>query len=413
MKRASFNKGIVAVVLALLLGLGSLVSISVAAPDPNATPSANSEKELAKVGKVDPGNFDTTAEAAVLMDAVSGKIFINKNMDKELPPASVTKIMTLLVAMDALDEGKVKLTDRVAASENAWKMGGSQIYLEPGEELSMQEMLISIAVGSANDACVAVAEHIAGTHEEFVELMNKRAQKLGLKHTHFSNAYGLPAEKHYTSAHDMAVILKEALKYPEFRKLTSIKEYDLRGGEFKLWNTNKLLWWYRGADSGKTGWTNEAKYCLASTVDRDGLRLIAVVLGTPEPRSHFRESMKLYNYGFAKYKAVRFAEAEQQVQTLPVGKGVVDHVDVITASRAAVTVPKGEEKGVSKRVILPSALDAPLAAGEKVGELVLLNDGTEISRVPLVAKNSVEKASFALQVYRTFENMFTLEKAQP
>lgn len=408
MKRAIFNKRAVALVLALLLGLMPMGSV-VAAPEQTIKPDSTT----AQSKKMDAASFETTAEAAVLMDAVSGKILLNKNMDKELPPASVTKIMTLLVTLDALEEGKVKLTDRVAASENAWKMGGSQIYLEPGEELSLEEMLISIAVGSANDACVAVAEHIAGTHEEFVELMNQRAKKLGLKHTHFANAYGLPAEGHYTSAHDMAQILRTALKYPEFRKLTSTKEYDLRSGDFKLWNTNKLLWWYRGTDGGKTGWTNEAKYCLASTVDRDGLRLIAVVLGTPEPRSHFRESMKIYNYGFAKYKAVKFAEAEERVQTLPVGKGVVERTDIITASRAAVTVLKGEEKDVSKKVILPESVDAPLTAGDQVGEMVLLNKGEEIGRIPLVVKKNVEKASFTLQVYRTFQNMFTMEKAQP
>lgn len=410
MKKVSCSKRVLVMVLAFLLGLMPLTQVA-------AAPEQNDAKAKVGAEQTDPkqppnqGGFATTAEAAVLMDAVSGKVLIEKNKEKQLPPASVTKIMTLLVALDALDAGKVRLTDRVTTSENAWKMGGSQIYLEPGEELSMQEMLLAIAVGSANDACVAVAEHIAGTHEEFVELMNQRAKEMGLKHTHFANAYGLPAEGHYTSAYDMARILKEALQYPDFRKLTSTKEYDLRGGDFKLWNTNKLLWWYRGTDGGKTGWTNEAKYCLASTVDRDGLRFIAVVLGTAEPRSHFRESMKLYNYGYAKYKAVKFAEANDKVQTLPVDKGITNKVDVITASRAALVVLKGEEKGVSKKVVVSGAVTAPIKAGDQLGEMVLLKKGEEICRIPLVAKTDVERASFALQVYRTFQNMFTMEGA--
>lgn len=411
MKRVSCSKRVLVMVLAFLLGLMPLTQVAAAPAQQDVKPKIGGKQSESQQVPGQSG-FDTTAEAAVLMDAVSGKVLIDKNMDKELPPASVTKIMTLLITMDALKAGKVKLTDRVAASENAWKMGGSQIYLEPGEELSMEEMLIAIAVGSANDACVAVAEHVAGSHEEFVELMNQRAKKLGLKHTHFVNSYGLPAQGHYTSAHDMARILQEALQYPEFKKLTSTKEYDLRGGDFKLWNTNKLLWWYRGTDGGKTGWTNEAKYCLASTVDRDGLRFIAVVLGTAEPRSHFRESMKLYNYGYAKYKAVKFAEANDKVQTLSVGKGIVNKVDVVTASRAALTVPKGEEKEVSKKVILPETVTAPIAVGDQLGEMVLLKQGEEVCRVSLVAKKAVEESSFALQVYRTFQTMFTME-AQP
>ena len=255
----------------------------------------------------------TEATSAILMDAASGQILYEKEAHKELPPASVTKIMTLLVAADAVASGKVKLTDIVTASENASKLGGSQIYLKPGETFTLEQMLIAIAVGSANDACVAVAEHINGTHEAFVEEMNNKALALGLKNTHFVNAYGLPAEGHYTSAYDLAVISKEALNYPLVRKLSSMKEYDLRDGKFKLWNSNKLLWWYPGADGFKTGWTNEAKYCLASTVERNGLRLICVVMGVPQVGGHFAESMKIYNYGFAKYEFKLFAPVAQSL----------------------------------------------------------------------------------------------------
>ena len=203
--------------------------------------------------------------------------------------------MTLLIAAEAIESGKCNLSDIVTASEKASSLGGSQIYLEPGEQFTLKEMLISIAVGSANDSCVAVAEHIYGSHEEFVDVMNQKAKALGMKNTNFVNSYGLPAEGHYTSVYDVAILGREALKHPIITELTSIKEYDLRNGEFKLWNTNKLLWWYEGTDGFKTGWTQEAKYCLASTVERNGLRLICVVMGVPEVRGHFQESMKIYN----------------------------------------------------------------------------------------------------------------------
>jgi D-alanyl-D-alanine carboxypeptidase (penicillin-binding protein 5/6) len=219
---------------------------------------------------------EVSAESYVLMDADSGKILLAKNEDKRLPPASMTKIMTLILALEDLQEGKVGLKDKVIASENAWKMGGSQVYLEPGEEMTFEDMLIAIAVGSANDACVAVAEHLEGTHQNFVQRMNEKAKSMGLKNTNFINAYGLTAEGHYSSALDMAIMARYALEVPKMLEYTSIKEYNLRQGEFKLFNTNKLLWWFEGTDGFKTGWTDEAKYCLTSTVKRDDLRLIAV-----------------------------------------------------------------------------------------------------------------------------------------
>ncbi|MDA8234055.1 MAG: D-alanyl-D-alanine carboxypeptidase [Clostridia bacterium] len=365
------------------------------------------EKNQVKTGGL---GLETSAESAVLMDAASGKILYDKNMNKSLPPASVTKIMTLLMALEAIDQGKVKLTDKVETSENAWKMGGSQIYLEPGEQMSMKDMLLAIAVGSANDASVAVAEHIGGSHEEFVAMMNDKVKKLGLKNTRFVNANGLTAEGHVTSAYDMAVILKEAMKYPLFLELTSIKHHELRGGEFKLDNRNKLLWWYRGTLTGKTGWTNDAKYCLASAVERDGLRLITVVLGVPEIRGHYKESMRVYNWGFAKYRGVTFANAGDKVRILPVGKGLVDKVEVIAGDRAAVTVLKGEDKKVAHRIELPEMVQAPVKKGQKIGEMILTIEGKEVGRVALVAKHPVEKASVFTQIYRTFEEVFNFGK---
>ncbi|WP_206812792.1 D-alanyl-D-alanine carboxypeptidase family protein [Paradesulfitobacterium ferrireducens] len=349
--------------------------------------------------------IETEATSAILMDAATGKILYEKDPHKELPPASVTKLMTLLVAADAIESGRVKLTDKVTASEKACSLGGSQIYLEPGETFSLEEMLIAIAVGSANDACVAAAEHISGTHEAYVEEMNKKAQELGLQHTHFVNSYGLPADGHYTSAYDLAVMGREALKYPLIRKLTSMKEYDLRGGQFKLWNTNKLLWWYQGADGFKTGWTNEAKYCLASTVERDGLRLIAVVMGVPQPRGHFAESMKIYNYGFAKYTFKEFAPAKSKQGTVLVRKGNGAVINAVTEKPLGVTVEKGKDKKFWVETKLNPEITAPVQQGQKVGEILLYLDDQVQASVNLVAETAVPRAGLYQQLTQTLKSV--------
>ncbi|MCO1599998.1 D-alanyl-D-alanine carboxypeptidase family protein [Desulfosporosinus nitroreducens] len=350
--------------------------------------------------------IETEAASAILMDAASGRILYEKEAQKELPPASVTKIMTLLVAAEAVASEKVKLTDIVTASENACKLGGSQIYLEPGETFTLEQMLIAIAVGSANDGCVAVAEHINGTHEAFVEEMNRKAQELGLKNTHFANAYGLPAEGHYTSAYDLAMISKEALNYPLIRKLTSMKEYDLREGKFKLWNTNKLLWWYPGADGLKTGWTNEAKYCLASTVERNGLRLICVVMGVPQVRGHFAESMKIYNYGFAKYEFKQFAPAEEKQGVVKVSKGVENEIIAITEKSLGATVEKGKDKNFWVETKLNPEISAPIEKGQKLGEVLLYQNDQLQASVNLIADHPVAKAGLIDQLGRTMKGVF-------
>ena len=350
--------------------------------------------------------IETEATSAILMDAASGQILYEKEAHKELPPASVTKIMTLLVAADAVASGKVKLTDIVTASENASKLGGSQIYLKPGETFTLEQMLIAIAVGSANDGCVAVAEHISGTHEAFVEEMNNKALALGLKNTHFVNAYGLPAEGHYTSAYDLAVISREALKYPLVRKLTSMKEYELRDGKFKLWNTNKLLWWYPGTDGFKTGWTNEAKYCLASTVERNGLRLICVVMGVPQVRGQFAESMKIYNYGFAKYEFKLFAPVAQKLGVVKVQKGIEDEVIAYTEKPLGATVEKGKDKNLWVETKLNPNISAPIQKGQKLGEVLLYRNDQLQASVNLIADHPIARAGLAEQVTRTLKGVF-------
>jgi D-alanyl-D-alanine carboxypeptidase (penicillin-binding protein 5/6) len=369
-----------------------------------AVQEAAKEKTPAK-GAV-PAGLETTAEAAVLLEPVTGKIVYEKEKDKRLPMASVTKLMTLLLATEAVEKGEFKLTDNVVVSENAWEMGGSQIYLEIGEEMSLSDMLTAIGLQSANDACVAVAEHIAGSEEAFVDAMNDKAQSLGLVNTNFINCHGLTADNHYTSASDLAQILKEGLKNPLFRKITAMKEYDLRGGAFKLWNTNKLLWWYDGADAGKTGWTEAANYCLASSAERNGLRFICVVLGTVQPKSHFNESMKIFDYGFARYKSVNFAEQGAGVGQVRVSKGQSDGVEALTSEKVSVMVPKGEEKGFESSVELPKSINAPVQKGQEVGSYVITKNGQEVLRVKLVAGDNIPKASLLQQMRRIMDSVY-------
>ncbi|MEW5952898.1 MAG: D-alanyl-D-alanine carboxypeptidase family protein [Bacillota bacterium] len=391
-------------IITLLLTVLLLLSLA-----PGGAPAALPGENGVQTATADTGGPETTGKSAVIMDALSGKLLYAKEPDQRLPMASVTKLMTLLLAVEAVEQGKVSLTDRVVTSENAWSMGGSQIYLEPGEEMSMEEMLIAVAVGSANDASVAVGEHITGTEEAFVDMMNQRAAELGCKNTNFVNPTGLPAENHYTSAKDMAIILKKCLDYPLFMSISSIYEYDLRGGDFKLWNTNKLLKWYKGVDAGKTGWTNEASYCLASSGERDGMRLIVVVLGTTEPRSHFRESIKLYNYGFARFTAVKLAKEGEAVKTVKVFKGVAEQVDAVTTAPVAVVVPKGEDKDYTGAVAVPDEITAPVTKGQVLGDYLVTRDGKEMLKVPVVASAGVEKASIFQQMYRVMHKLYTFE----
>ncbi|HWP95872.1 MAG TPA: D-alanyl-D-alanine carboxypeptidase family protein [Syntrophomonadaceae bacterium] len=352
--------------------------------------------------------LDLKAESYVLMDADSGKLLIAKNENKRLPPASMTKLMTLILAAEDLEKGKAQLKDKVNTSENAWKMGGSQVYLEPGEQMSLEDMLIAIAVGSANDSCVAVAEYLEGSHQSFVQRMNQKASELGLKDTHFVNAYGLPAEGHYTSAYDMAVMGRYALSFPKILEYTSIKEYNLRQGKFKLYNTNKLLWWYQGADGFKTGWTDEAKHCLVATAKRDGLRLISVIMGTPEANGHLRESMQLLNYGFARYSFQNFFDQGNVCGVVQIGKGVEDSVEVVAEENVGCIIPKGDEKKVSYEKQVVPYVNAPVQEGQILGAIKIYRQGELDKTVNLVAARGVSRSSLWREIMKLFGETYLL-----
>ncbi len=354
------------------------------------------------------GIENVKAESYVLMDADSGTVLAGQNENKQLPPASMTKLMTLILGVEALEDGRVQLKDKVITSENAWKMGGSQIYLEPGETMTYEEMLIAIAAGSANDACVAVAEHLEGTHQGFVDKMNEKARSLGLKDTNFVNSYGLPAEGHYSSAYDMAIIAKHALLHPRLLEYTSIKEYNLRQGEFKLYNTNKLLWWYQGTDGFKTGWTNEAKYCLTSTVKRDGLRLITVVMASPEVRGHFQDSMQLYNYGFAKYAYKSFFTRDSVCGMVQVGKGMEDSVEAVPVEDVGIIFSKGDKAELTSNKQLLTYISAPVKKGQKLGEIQVFKDGNLQKTVDIVSAKDVGRSGVFREIKKMFAETFVL-----
>lgn len=369
--------------------------------------SSWNQASAASKGKAVATQLMTTAESAVLMDS-NGIVLYEKNSHKPLPPASVTKSMTLLLAVEAVEQGKVQLTDEIYASENAWKQGGSQIWLEPGEKMSIHDMLVAIAVVSANDAAVAMMEHLYGNEQDAVAAMNERAAELGLKDTHFSNVNGLPVANHYMSAYDTALIVKEAVKHPLYLELCGIKEYWLRSGKNWLVNTNKLLWWYEGADGLKTGWTEEAKYCFAGTAKRDGLRLISVVFAAPEPRAHLRESMKLLDYGFANYSALSVVEQGAVVDRVRVAKGEEHDVQLVAASDLNLLLVKGQNRSVQKKIVTEPSIVAPIQQGQKYGELLVLRDGKEIDKVDLVAEKSVAKAGFVKIFQEMMADFFAL-----
>ncbi|NLG87460.1 MAG: D-alanyl-D-alanine carboxypeptidase [Firmicutes bacterium] len=344
--------------------------------------------------------LDTSAESAVLMDAASKTILYEKNAHEKREPASVTKIMTMLLALEAVEQGRLKLEEEVIISENAHRevdSDGSVVFLEMGERRTVEELLIGIAVGSGNDACVALAEHMSGSEANFVQLMNKRAKELGMNNTNFVNVHGMPDPNHYTSAYDIALMCFEAVRHPQLLEYTSIYEYKYRDDPpLVLWNTNKLLAWYKDVVDGlKTGWTEKAGYCLAATGKKDGFRLISVVLGCPVPRSHFQEAIKLLNYGFANYTSLTVADKGEIKATLPVLRGVKQEVSLLCARNLAVTIPKGEESAVSWELELSSnQLEAPVAAGTVLGRIVAKKDGQPVGITELVAAEDIGRLSF-------------------
>lgn len=348
-----------------------------------------------------------TSKSALLMEEDTGTILYEQNSHEALPPASVTKVMTLLLIYEGERDGKFEWTDTVQVSEHAASMGGSQVFLEEGETQTAADMTKSIAIASANDAAVAMAEFLAGSEEAFVQKMNERAKELGMEDTNFVNACGLDTEGHVSSAYDIALMSRELMEnFPEIKEYTttwqdSIIHKTRRGEEtFGLTNTNKLIQWYDGATGLKTGSTGNALYCLSGTAERDGMGLIAVVMAAPDYKVRFREVMQLLDYGFANYAIEKGREKGYAMGEVPVEKGMTDTVEAVVAEEISVLVPKGKEAQWETRTELLPAVSAPVEAGTKVGELVYLRDGEEVGRVELTAGEDVAKANMDTMLRR-------------
>lgn len=353
------------------------------------------------------------AKASILMEASTGKVLSEHNADSPLPPASVTKVMTLLLIYDAVHNGKIKWTDNVTVSQHAASMGGSQIFLEPNEVQTAETLTKSIAIASANDAAVAMAEYIGGSEDAFVEQMNKKAKSLGMKTAHFENACGLDTDNHLLSARDIAVMSRELItKYPEITKYTTtwqdtITHTTKKGStEFGLTNTNKLLKWYSNATGLKTGSTGKALYCLSATAKKDNMELIAVIMAAPDPKLRFREAIQLLDYGFANYGLIQGKSVGEEVTDVKIHKGKSESVKAIVERKFTTLSAKGTKTQLtSKAQVIPS-VQAPVAKGTKLGELVYYIGNKEVGKVNLVAKEAINKADLGTMFKRLTELWF-------
>ena len=317
-----------------------------------------------------------------------------KNSHERLPMASVTKIMTMLLAMEAIDNGRFSLDDMVTGSAYAKSMGGSTIFLDEGEQLSVRDILKGIAVASGNDAAAAMGEHIAGSPEAFVEMMNQRAAELGMNDTHFVNCNGLDADNHYSSAYDIALMSRELMKHEDIFQFTGIWMDTLRNGQFTLSNTNKLIRFYQGATGLKTGSTDKAKFCISATAKRDNMHLIAVIMASPTSKERNADASTLLNFGFANYAIADIAKKGEPAGELHIDKSSRDPVNVVYGDDMSMLYTKSERPETNKNIIWESNIKAPKAKGEKAGEMIITFDGAEIGRCDLVFENDVPALTF-------------------
>lgn len=354
------------------------------------------------------GNTDLglNAKSAILMEESTGNILYESNPDERLPIASVTKVMTMLLIMEAVDSGKISLDDMVTVSGNAMSYGGSTMFLETGEQLTVNDMLKGIAVASANDGCVAMAEHLAGSESAFVDMMNEKAKKLGMENTHFMNTNGLDEDDHYSSARDVAIMSRELMKHETIFNYTSIWMDTLRGGKFQLANTNKLIRFYDGANGLKTGSTSKALCCLSAAAKRNDMQLIAVVLGAPTSAERFASAKSLLDYGFANYAVNTQITAGDEVQKIAVEKGVDKEVDVVAGDSCSTLVKKGQEDNITKEIKIDETITAPIEAGQKIGTMTISRDGEVIADIDLNASSAVEKKGIGLIIKDFFATIF-------
>ncbi|NMB08034.1 MAG: D-alanyl-D-alanine carboxypeptidase [Tissierellia bacterium] len=344
-------------------------------------------------------SLDIKAESAILIDYHTGEILYEKNANAKLAPASISKIMTLLIGMEALESGKIKLTDNVRISKHAASMGGSQLWLEEGESQTVEALFKAIVLRSANDASVALAEHIAGSEEIFVNMMNEKAKALGMNNSNFTNASGLPHENNYVSAKDVSKMSQELLKHKKIHDWLTIYMDEMTVGKKKdkiagLVNTNRLIKEYEGTTGIKTGSTQEAGFCLSASAKRGNLHLIGVIMGAKNSRIRFDESMRLLDYGFANYDSIPIGRKGDIFGKVPIHKGDIEYLEVVLERDAYILIPKEKGQDINKEIVLPEFIESPIAEGEKIGELIIKIHDKEIDRINLVSKNHIGKAKF-------------------
>ena len=346
------------------------------------------------------------APAALLMEKGSGTVLHETNAHDRRPPASVTKVMTMLLIMEALSSGQITPDTVVTASATAAGMGGSQVYLAQGEQMTVHDLLRSIAVASANDACVAMAEHLCGSEESFVAQMNTRAAQLGMTNTHFANCTGLPADDHYSTAHDIALMSRQLiLNHPEIRTYTTIWMDSIRDGAFGLSNTNRLIRFYPGATGLKTGFTDSALYCLSGTAERDGMELIAVVLGAASSDARFETAKSLLDYGFATF-ALTDVYPDAPLPPIPVLLGQADHVQPQLERSCRLLLPRSSTGAVTTELTLARDVQAPVELGQQLGTLQVFVDGDLRDTVPITASCAVERLTFPSIFTRLLRRLF-------
>lgn len=329
--------------------------------------------------------------SAVLIEQNSGKVLYEKNMHEQLRPASVTKVMTILLIMEAIDSGKINYDTQIPCSENASSMGGSQIWLDTTETLSVNDMLKAICVVSANDCTVAMAEYLEGSQEAFVQKMNEKAKKLGMNDTCFKNCHGIDEDGHITSAYDIALMSRELLsKHPDITKYTTIYMDSLRDGKSELVNTNKLIRTYNGITGLKTGSTSLALYNLSASATRDDLSLIAVIMKAPTTKLRFAEAQKLLDYGFSNYSYIKLGDNGDTVKSVPISKGIETNINATVENTSGVLISKGKEKQIEQNVFVQDNLSAPVYKGQKVGEITYTLNGETLDIIDLVASSDVE-----------------------
>lgn len=390
-----------------------LIPICYSVSDSVYTWSQSSDSVLTSSSNTEPISNTITLEsgAGILIEQNSGRVLFEQNSHEQLRPASVTKVMTILLVMEALDSGKISLTDKIPCSENAASMGGSQIWLDVREELTVDEMLKAMCVVSANDCTVAMAEYLAGSQEAFVEQMNKRAKELGMNDTCFKNCHGIDEDGHVSSAYDISLMSRELLiNHPQITKYTTIWMDTLRDGKSSLVNTNKLIRNYKGATGLKTGSTSLALYNLSASATRDDLSLIAVIMKAPSTKVRFAEAQKLLDYGFSNFQYKCFGKQGDIIKNIPVNNGTESNINLVLAKNSGALLSKGASNDISQEINIPESIPAPITSGQKIGEIRYFQGNVEVEKSDIIAEKSIDKISFVALAKKIYLKYFSLLK---